>query len=672
MRPRLPDCDQLADVLHWRDGLWKGTWRPEGSPVLVKAWAVPGGTDASTRMHWQNAAAKALQEATPPVLWRQVDGDQIHSVVRWVEGTPPKLPLDKDHLRQLLVALDRLHDAGFVHRDICARNLLVTPDQRLLVLDLEEVIAVGTKADVVGTPAHMAPEVAAGAPPTASADLYAVGSLLSASHHPVFTALARSDHPALRAARATELLSLLALPEDAPPRPVTLSGPSTLHKVPEQAKALHAQPHGAHALARLRAVGFGTQSLDDALELTPDDLQRWRALLEGPRTIDVQRQRIASGAPGLALWSLLSADRTVPRSVAEVDTLGAAAFETYNAAAQRRALAVLQHTACEDDTVPPFWTTLLAGALRLQKGDSKGVFEEVSALARPPRPWARRARDVSLMRAAFGVSPTFARQTLDTVAGLPSPDDPDAAPRLLAWSGLLDYRQGHYDDARCQLSDGWRARSFVHTRAMTASNLLAILLHLDSPTEAEAVSKEALAMLPPSAHPIAAARLATKMREAIYRGHAQPMPDIDLLDAVLPGLPPVSAALAVLNEAAAAWRCGQLELGARLADDAARRFKASRFKAGELLAGALAVCAGHRHWSGERDRLEAAVDGLLDRRRGVWLPAIAAQVLGLLAEGPDDPLAKDAADLTGEVKRSSDARREVLSLTECAAGGIAR
>jgi len=670
MRPRLPTCDQLADVRAWRDGLWKATWRADGGLVLVKAWPVPGGSEAQARLKWQEQAALALGDATPEVLWRAVEAEQIGSVVRWVEGTSPQAPLSLDVLRQLLEALGRLHGAGLVHRDVCPRNLLLTPEGKLLVIDLDDVAERGAQVDVVGTPAHMAPELSSGGRPTPSTDLFAVGTLLDPEKTPLLATLSRATQPAFRAEQAQELLCLFPLALDGAPPAEALTGPSTLFEVPEQATTLRRRAGGEAALARLSGVGWGRAKPDGSRQLSPEDIHRWRALVEGPLGVDRLRDLVAAGAPGQALWSMVDHPAQGNWSVARVDTFGAAAFETYQAAAQRRALAVLRHTSCVDPTVPHFWATLLEGALRLQKGDAHGVFESISSLPRSERPWARRARDVSLIRAALGSSPNKARETLDAVAALPSPDDPDTEPRLLAWSGLLDYRQGRYDAARARLTAAWRKRPFVHTRGMTASNLLAILLHLDSPAEAEAIAREALQMLPPGAHPIAAARLATKMREAIYRGHAEPVPDIDLLEAILPGLPPVSAALAVLNEAAAAWRSGDLPLATRLSDDAARRFQASRFKPGELLAGALAVRTGHPGWESEADRLEAAVDSLLNRRR-VWLPAIAAQVLGLLAAGPDDPLAEDATDIAAEVERSPEARREVLSLAECGRGGPA-
>ena len=93
---------------------------------------------------------------------------------------------DEARLRQALHALalgvSALHRTGRVHRDIKPSNLLVTVENRVVLLDFGLIERALDRADslpeVVGTADYMAPEQAAGLRVGPEADWYAVGALL--------------------------------------------------------------------------------------------------------------------------------------------------------------------------------------------------------------------------------------------------------------------------------------------------------------------------------------------------------------------------------------------------------------------------------------------------------------------------------------------------------------
>ena len=87
--------------------------------------------------------------------------------------------------RQLVHGLSALHERGKLHRDVKPSNILVSRDQRVVLLDFGLVTALGLDAgrdtvsgSMVGTPAYMAPEQGWGKPPSPAADWYSVGVVL--------------------------------------------------------------------------------------------------------------------------------------------------------------------------------------------------------------------------------------------------------------------------------------------------------------------------------------------------------------------------------------------------------------------------------------------------------------------------------------------------------------
>ena len=85
-----------------------------------------------------------------------------------------------DVLAQAAAGLAAAHAAGLVHRDVKPANLLVGPDNQVKITDFGIAYAAGSApitrtGMLVGTPAYLAPERAAGGPATPASDLYSLG-----------------------------------------------------------------------------------------------------------------------------------------------------------------------------------------------------------------------------------------------------------------------------------------------------------------------------------------------------------------------------------------------------------------------------------------------------------------------------------------------------------------
>ncbi len=103
------------------------------------------------------------------------------SMAEVIDNAPLPRPRLVDLADQLATALDGVHAAGVVHGDLGARNVLVSPDDEVTLIDFGQ----GHRSDVTAradttawTLRYVAPEVAAGATPGPAADRYGFATIV--------------------------------------------------------------------------------------------------------------------------------------------------------------------------------------------------------------------------------------------------------------------------------------------------------------------------------------------------------------------------------------------------------------------------------------------------------------------------------------------------------------
>ena len=81
---------------------------------------------------------------------------------------------------ELCRAIAAVHEAGLLHRDIKAPNVVRADGGRLVLMDfgIGRELTDGSITDLAGTPLYLAPEIFAGAPASARTDVYSIGVLL--------------------------------------------------------------------------------------------------------------------------------------------------------------------------------------------------------------------------------------------------------------------------------------------------------------------------------------------------------------------------------------------------------------------------------------------------------------------------------------------------------------
>jgi len=176
--------------------VWKARQLRLGRTVAVKFLAARLLEDRAFADRFaREAQALARLSHSRIVAVHDFGGDEgrPYIVMEYVPGRPLSqcLPLPPERASAIAIdildALDYAHAHGVVHRDIKPENVLIDAEGRAKVTDFGIARLVGDRAAggtvtaaglAIGTPAYMAPESLAGAPPDPRMDVFAVGVLL--------------------------------------------------------------------------------------------------------------------------------------------------------------------------------------------------------------------------------------------------------------------------------------------------------------------------------------------------------------------------------------------------------------------------------------------------------------------------------------------------------------
>ncbi len=168
-----------------------------GRTVALKVLHPHLAARAESRERFEREAQAVARLHHPSILevfdFAPPDSERAYIVSEFIDGPTLRAFVDEHPLRRtevaallavpLFDALDHAHESGIVHRDVKPENVMIARNGLPILMDfgiaqlvdMETLTQTGT---ILGSPAHMAPEVVDGQNVTARADVFSAGTVL--------------------------------------------------------------------------------------------------------------------------------------------------------------------------------------------------------------------------------------------------------------------------------------------------------------------------------------------------------------------------------------------------------------------------------------------------------------------------------------------------------------
>jgi len=261
--------------------VWEAVDPAVTEPVALKLLTFDLGSSAMQRFVRESNVARAVEHpnvvptidtgwwnGSPFLVMPLVRGTSLSELARR-EG---RMTLERvvSLLDGVARALDALHEAGVVHRDVKPSNLLVTDEGDTVLLDFglatlgEDHLRLTRPGTVSGSPHYMSPEAAFGHVPDARGDVYSLAAV-------AYRLLA--GRPPITGRDSIEVLS--AKLSRTPPRLSSIGGPPSRALDALLTSALSRDPSRRPASAgalldQLRAIASRVERVEDPAPRPPD------------------------------------------------------------------------------------------------------------------------------------------------------------------------------------------------------------------------------------------------------------------------------------------------------------------------------------------------------------------------------------------------------------------